>query len=67
MFDLESLIGFKVDKAKEKLEIEGFKNVVVVLNSEHNDKCDEVIVCAVREQDGCVTLICGEFFMNLKG
>lgn len=67
MFNFNDLIGLEVQIAKEKLEQSGIKNVRVVENAEHNDKCDTSIVCAVRENLDGVTLICGEFLVNLKG
>lgn len=67
MFDFSSLIGIEVSIAKKELENAGFKNIEVVLNSESNDKCDTTLVCAAFEKNGSITLVCGEFFMNLKG
>ena len=67
MFDLKNLIGLELNSAKEKLEQSGIKNVSVVMNAEHDEKCDSVLVCAVKQTETVVILICGEFLINLKG
>ena len=67
MFDLKNLIGLELNSAKEKLEQSGIKNVSVVMNAEHDEKCDSVLVCAVKQTETEVILICGEFLINLKG
>ena len=67
MFDLNNLVGIELNLAKEKLKNEGFSKVSVVFNLEHNEKCDTNIVCAVRQNGEEITLICGEFYLNLKG
>ena len=67
MFDFNSLIGLKLEKAKEKLEQSGIKNIKVVMNAEHDEKCDSVLVCAVKQTETEIILICGEFLIDLKG
>ena len=67
MFNFNDLIGLELGLAKEKLKNNGFKNINIVLNSKHNEKCDTVLVCAVKENNNGITLICGEFFMNIEG
>ena len=67
MFEFNSLIGVEVSKAKEILTANGFDKVNIIMNAEHNDKCDTVLVCAVRVADDGINLICGEFLMQLKG
>ena len=68
MFDFKSLIGLELQKAKEKLNQAGFEKIEVVYNFEHNEKCDSILVCAARlDENEKVTLICGEFLINLKG
>ena len=62
----EQLIGLEITKAKEILSLKGYNNIEVILNSEHNDKCDTVLVCAVKKDNNSVKLICGEFFLGLK-
>lgn len=66
MFDLNGLIGLEITKAKEILMQNGFDDINIISNFEHNDKCDTIIVCAARIQDGTPTLVCGEFFLELK-
>lgn len=67
MFDFNSLIGLEIEKAKEILISAGFKNIEIILNAEHKDECDTIIVCAVRVADDSIRLICGEFLLKLKG
>ena len=67
MFDFNNLIGVEVSKAKEILNSNGFDKVNIIMNAEHNDKCDTILVCAVRVADDSINLICGEFLMQLKG
>lgn len=66
MFDFDNLIGLEITKAKEILIQNGFNDIDVVMNAEHNDKCDKILVCAARHISGKVTLVCGEFFFGLK-
>ena len=67
MFDANSLIGLEVSRAKEILQNAGFKHIDIVLNAETNDECDTILVCAAYERVGSITLICGEFLMEIKG
>ena len=67
MFDFNNLIGVEVSKAKEILNSNGFDKVNIIMNAEHNDKCDTILVCAVRVADDSIKLICGEFLFQLKG
>ena len=68
MFDIFSVVGLEKDEAVKILNKEGFKKVNVMINSKYNELCDTVIVCSVKEQnDESVTLICGEFYLKLKG
>ena len=62
----EKLIGLEITKAKEILKSEGYNNIEIIKNSEHNDKCDTTIVCAAKNESGSIKLICGEFFLKLK-
>ena len=66
MFDFEELIGLEIEQAKELLSKKGFNDIEIILNSEHNDKYDKTLVCAVRKKDEKITLICGRFFFGLK-
>ena len=67
MFDFKSLIGLELNSAKEKLEQTGIKNIRICMNAEHNENCDTILVCAVKQTETEVVLVCGEFLMNLKG
>ncbi len=62
----EKLIGLEITKAKEILNADGYNNIEVIMNSEHDDKCDTTIVCAVKQDGDSIKLICGEFFLKLK-
>ena len=65
--DLNSLIGLEESKARQVLIENGFDDIETTINSEHNELCDTVIVCAVKENDGKVILVCGEFYLGIKG
>ena len=67
MIEFNNLIGIEVSKAVEILKADGFEKINIIMNAEHNDKCDTVLVCAVRVADDGINLICGEFLMQLKG
>jgi hypothetical protein len=64
--DFSSLIGLDVEKAKTILAENGYTNVEITLNAEHNELCDSVLVCLAKESNGKVTLVCGEFYLNIK-
>ncbi len=66
MFDKNKLIGLEISKAKEILKLNGFKNIEIILNAKHNDKCDTNLVCAVRETEENIILICGEFLFDVE-
>ena len=51
---------FDHDHNLEEVLLEG-----EVSNFKHNEKCDSVVVCAVRCDDEKITLICGEFFLEI--
>ena len=63
----ENLIGLKEKKARQFLKKNGYNNIETIINSKHNDLCDTVVVCAVREENAKITLICGEFYLNIVG
>jgi hypothetical protein len=64
--DFSSLIGLETEKAKEILVKNGYNNIEIIQNAEHNELCDSVLVCSAKESNGKVTLICGEFYLNIK-
>ena len=63
----ENLIGLKEKKARQFLEKNGYNNIETIINSKHNDLCDTLVVCAIREKNAKITLICGEFYLNIVG
>ena len=66
MFKFSNLIGLTEDKAKEMLMQQGINLAHVVVNARHNEKCDTMLVCAVREKAEGVELVLGEFCLDLK-
>ena len=64
--DLKDLIGLELSKARQVLTDLGYNNIEVKLNSKKDGLSDSLVVCAVREDDSKIVLICGEFFLNLK-
>ena len=64
--DLKDLIGLEVKKAKKILSEFGYNDIEEIINSKDNELCDTTMVCAVRENGTKVTLVCGEFFLNVK-
>ena len=47
----ENLIGLEEKKARQFLEKNGYNNIETVINSKHNDLCDTLVVCAIREKN----------------
>lgn len=64
--DFKDLIGLDVADAKKVLNNFGYNDIEEVINSKSNEKCDTLVVCAVRESNKKITLILGEFFLNIK-
>ena len=64
--DLKDLIGLEVKKAKKILSEFGYNDIEEIINSKDNELCDTTMVCAVRKNGTKVTLVCGEFFLNVK-
>ena len=64
--DFKDLIGLEVNAAKKILAKFGYNDIEEVINSKSNEQCDSLVVCAVRNDDGKITLILGEFFLNIK-
>ena len=64
--DFNDLIGLDVTDAKKVLSNFGYNDIEEVINSKSNDLCDTQVVCAVRQSDKKITLILGEFFLNVK-
>ncbi len=64
--DFNVLIGLEEEKARQFLIKNGYNNIVTITNSKDNELCDTTIVCAVRENGTKVTLVCGEFYLNIE-
>ena len=64
--DFSSLIGLEYEKAKTVLAENGYTNVEIIRNAEHNEFCDSVLVCSAKESNGKVSLVCGDFYLNIK-
>lgn len=65
MNDLNNIIGLTVKEAQLILNKNGYKNINIINNYKHNDKCDTLLVCAVRQSKNDVTLIVGEFYVGV--
>lgn len=67
MFDKNELIGLELDEAKKiALEHNDFE-ISVIVNSKTNEKCNAKIVCAAKLVGKKLELICGEFYVGIKG
>ena len=64
--DFKNLIGLEVNEAKKVLLEFGYNDIEEVINSKNNEKSDSLVVCAVRFDGAKITLVCGEFFLNIK-
>ena len=64
--DFKSLIGLEMKKARNLLIDFGYNDIETIINSKENELNDTLVVCAVRQNKSKVTLICGEFYLNLK-
>ena len=63
--DLNSLIGLEEAEARQFLKKNGYNNIETIINSKHNELVDTRVVCAVKQMGTTVTLICGEFYLNI--
>lgn len=66
MFDVSNLIGCNLQEAISTLNENGITNIKVVENLKHNDLCDSILVCSTKQTGDEVTLICGEFYLDIK-
>ena len=64
--DFSSLIGLDEQKAKQVLVENGYKDIEVIKNADHNELCDSFLVCLAKENNGKVSLFCGEFYLYIK-
>lgn len=67
MFDLSVLIGKTTEEAIELLKENGFFKIETKQNFKHNDKCDTKLVCSASINGDVVTLVEGEFCLNIEG
>ena len=65
--DFNSLIGLDEEKARQFLMENGYNNIETIVNSKDNKLCDTKVVCAVIMFDDKITLVCGEFYLNIEG
>ena len=63
--ELNNLIGLPEEKARQFLLKNGYNNIETKINSKEESLTDTRVVCAVRENGTKVTLICGEFYLNI--
>ena len=64
--DFKDIIGLEVTKAKKVLADFGYNDIEVKKNSKEDGLSDSLVVCLVREKNSKITLICGEFYLNIK-
>ena len=67
MFDFSSLIGIEKNEAIDILKKNGYNKTEIIINSKSNNLCDSLLVCKAEEKDNEVILVCGEFYLNIKG
>lgn len=60
--DFNTLIGLDAEEAKIILKQNNFNNIEVKINAKEDDKCNTTLVCAVKQEGNCITLICGNFY-----
>lgn len=61
--NFDDLIGLEESKVRKILLEAGYKNIETVINTKENDKCNKTLVCAVQQDQGRITLICGKFYI----
>ena len=61
--DFNELIGLEENSAKEILKGNGFENIKTVINAKEDEKCNKLLVCAVKQTEDVITLICGKFYI----
>jgi hypothetical protein len=66
MFDVSSLIGYNLQEAVDILKENGLTKINIIENIKHHELCDNVLVCGVKQAGNEVTLICGEFYLDIK-
>ena len=64
--DFNNLIGLEEEKARQFLIENGYNNIETIINSKDNNLCDTKVVCAVQHMNEKITLVCGEFYLNIE-
>ena len=52
MFDFSNLIGLTETQAKKTLKDNGFEKIKTIVNAEHKDVCDTLVVCKAHFEKG---------------
>ena len=61
--NFDDLIGLEESEARKILAQNGYNNINTFINSKEDNKCNKALVCAVKQADDGITLICGEFYI----
>ena len=61
--DFSELIGLEEELAKKILTDNGFENIKTIINSKEDEKCNKILVCAVKQTEIDITLVCGKFYI----
>ena len=61
--NFDDLIGLEVERAKNILVKNGYTKINIVNNYKSDEKCNELLVCLVKQTNDLVTLVCGSFFI----
>lgn len=65
MIDFNDLIGLEVDDACKILNSFGYNKINKIKNSKEDERCNCALVCAVRADGDIVTLIYGDFLVEV--
>lgn len=60
--DFNDLVGLEENEAKQILSQNGFSDVKTIINAREDEKCNKTLVCAVKQTENRITLICGRFY-----
>ena len=61
--DFKSLIGLELEKAKKVLNDFGYNDIEEIKNSKEDEKCNKILVCAVKQTEIDITLVCVKFYI----
>ena len=65
MLEYNNLIGLDPQDAIKVLNKQGITNVNLVINSKPNERAKTLLVCAVKNNEDSIDLICGEFCLDI--